>query len=603
MKNIYRIFFTAMAALLVLSSCSDKSSNEPEPQPGQEVQPETRTLTFVLPDCPKTAWEAGDQIIVHGEYAKNQVTVTLSASDISSDGKSATKSVSGLYPYKREDCSSTLYASYPASAVDNLKHCFFYSKFSTTNEMLMAACNDSGDNFNFHTICGTLAISVGEGYDGYLLSTPKKEAVGYEFLQVKITDAEQLYSQYVGSPVLEVEGTPDGGNILVHIPGGASLSGGFTLKLRQDGEFTKIYKYTNPVDISRGEVIDLGDVSDEVMDYDNPFSSDIRDLDAGGNANCYIVTEPGGYKFKAVKGNNAVAFFEDAYDAVVLWETWNDLSEVTEGSVVTTASFAEDYIIIHTPETLHPGNAVVALRDADGVILWSWHIWIPATEIVTASFGGIMGNDLMDRNLGALVAAEAAESVISPLSYGLVYQWGRKDPFTASGGTVGDNTLATWAGASDEVAPGQITLEQSVANPRLLGHINNGDWLVAPDNTLWTDTDKTVYDPCPPGYRVPPMNTSVPFWAGISTQAGWSVNSTYGWITIGVPATVLPIAGYRDDYSVGSMAKVGARTLYWTAKNSTDAAGSGNDLRPDGGTYSLRGAPKARLGSVRCVLE
>ena len=254
------------------------------------------------------------------------------------------------------------------------------------------------------------------------------------------------------------------------------------------------------------------------------------------------------------------------------------------------------------PETLHPGNAVVAARNADGAILWSWHIWVPKTEIVTASFGGVMGNDIMDRNLGALVAAEAVEAVVDPLSYGLVYQWGRKDPFTASGVAL-SNTLATWTGADEEVAPAQITLEQSIANPRLLGHINNGDWLVAPDNELWSDTDKTIYDPCPPGYRVPPMNTAVPFWAGISGQAGWSVNTLYGWITIGVPATVLPIAGYRDDYSVGGMAKVGARTLFWTAKNSTDAAGTGNDLRPDGGTYALKGAPKARLGSVRCVLE
>ena len=603
MKNIYRILLASTAALLVFS-CGNKPGTEPvDPVPTkEEAKPETRTLTFVLPDGPKAAWVAGDQIVVHGEYAKNQVTVTLAAADISADGKSATKTVDGLYPYKREDCSSTLYASYPASAVDNLKHCFFYSKFSTTNEMILAACNDSGDRFAFQPICGAISLSVGEGYDGYLLSSPKKEALGYEFLQVKITDKEQLYNQYVGTPVLEVGADISSGDIVVYLPDGTSLESGFSLKLRKDGEYVKIYKNTDPLDITRGEVVAIGDVSADIQDYDNPFSADIKDLDTIGNANSYVVTEPGSYKFKAVKGNNPIAFLDEPYDAVVLWETWNDVSEVTAGSVVASASYAEDYIIIHMPETLHPGNAVVAARNADGAILWSWHIWVPKTEIVTASFGGVMGNDIMDRNLGALVAAEAVEATVDPLSYGLVYQWGRKDPFTASGVAL-SNTLATWTGADEEVAPAQITLEQSIANPRLLGHINNGDWLVAPDNELWSDTDKTIYDPCPPGYRVPPMNTAVPFWAGISGQAGWSVNTTYGWITIGVPATVLPIAGYRDDYSVGGMAKVGARTLFWTSKNATDTAGTGNDLRPDGGTYALKGAPKARLGSVRCVLE
>ena len=612
MKKIYRTVLLG-GALLALLACSSKDPVEPVgPDPQQQVQPETRTLTFVLPDVTleegeeapaalKQAWTAGDQIVVHGEYAADQVVVTLAAGDISPDGKSATKTVDGLFPYKRDDCTSTLYASYPASAADNLRHCFFYSKFSTTNAQLMAASNE-GDTFRFQNLCGILSLSVEGDFEGYLLSTPKKEPLGYEFLQVKLTDSEQNFKQYIGDPVLTIEGALSGGEILVCLPEGTALSSGITLKLMQEGAYTQILRITDPIDVERGKVVDLGDVTALLQHYDDPFSSDIRDLDSDGNANCYVVTEAGSYKFKAVKGNKATLFVEDPYEAEVLWETWNDEAEVTAGSVVASASYAEDYIIIHMPETLTPGNAAVAVRNAEGDILWSWHIWVPKTEIVTASFGGIMGNDLMDRNLGALVAAQAVEETIDPLSYGLVYQWGRKDPFVASGVALA-NTLATQTGEPEEVAPGQITLEQSIRNPRLLGHINNGDWLIAPDNELWSDTEKTLYDPCPAGYRVPPMNTSVPFWNSINTQEGWSVNLTCGWLTVGSPATVLPIAGYRDDYSVDGMAKVGLRTLFWTAKNSTDAAGTGNDLRPDGGAFTLKGAPKARLGSVRCVLE
>ena len=136
MKKIGNIAILC-AVLLPLFSCHEKPVPVP-PEP-EGPQPESRTLTFVLPDFTvgdgeevpasvKTAWKAGDQIVVHGEYAKDQVTVTLAAGDISGDGKSATVTVDGLFPYQREDCTSTLYASYPASVADNLKHCFFYSK-------------------------------------------------------------------------------------------------------------------------------------------------------------------------------------------------------------------------------------------------------------------------------------------------------------------------------------------------------------------------------------------------------------------------------------------------------------------------------------------
>ena len=452
MKTIERIAILC-AVLLPLFSCHEKPVPVP-PEP-EGPQPESRTLTFILPDVTvgegeevpasvKTAWKAGDQIVVHGGYAKDQVTVTLGAGDISGDGKTATVKVDGLFPYKREDCSSTLYASYPASVADNLKHCFFYSKFSTTQQQILAACNN-GDTFQFQHILGILSMTVGEGLGGFTVSTPKKDALGYEFLQVKITDNEQYYKQYVGNPIIQMDGTVDGNRILMFLPDETSFPAGFVIKFKEGDDYTKIFKYTEPVEIARGAIVDLGDISGEIQHYDNPFSKDVKDLDTAGNANCYIINEPGSYKFKAVYGNEPTNYLQDVDDAVILWETWNDNSEVTPNSVLAHASFAEDFIIIRTPATLHPGNALVAAKDAAGKILWSWHIWVPATPIVTANFGGIMGVDLMDRNLGALVAAEATSAEVSPTSYGMLYQWGRKDPFTAAG-TFKGSSPATYAG-------------------------------------------------------------------------------------------------------------------------------------------------------------
>ena len=568
MKKIERIAILC-AVLLPLFSCHEKPVPVP-PEP-EGPQPESRTLTFVLPDFTvgeggevpasvKTAWKAGDQIVVHGEYAKDQVTVTLGAGDISGDGKTATQ------------------------------------------QQILAACNN-GDTFQFQHILGILSMTVGEGLGGYTVSTPKKDALGYEFLQVKITDNEQYYKQYVGNPILQMDGTVDGNRILMFLPDETSFPAGFVIKFKEGDDYTKIFKYTEPVEITRGAIVDLGDISAEIQHYDNPFSKDVKDLDTVGNANCYIINEPGSYKFKAVYGNEPTNYLQDVDDAVILWETWNDNSEVVPNSVLAHASFAEDFIILRTPATLHPGNALVAAKDAAGKILWSWHIWVPATPVVTANFGGIMGVDLMDRNLGALVAAEATSAEVSPTSYGMLYQWGRKDPFTAAGTFKGSDP-ATYAGVPEEMAPGQILLEESIANPRLLGHINNGDWCLVPNNEFWADADKTVYDPCPPGYRVPKKATANPFWsADLSAQAGWGVDLNAGWLKLGSPdASVFPIAGYRDDYSVNGLSKVGVRTLYWTSQASDDAKGPGADLRSDK-AWTFGSAPKARLGSVRCTTE
>jgi len=615
MKTIDRIAILCSLALAALA-CGRKDNPVDPVDPDPEVPvAETRTLTFVFPDFTvgegeampagiKTGWTAGDQIVVHGEYAKDQVVVTLESADIQSGGKTATKTVEGLYPYTREDCSSVLYASYPASAVDNLKHCFFYSKFSNTNAPIMAAYNN-GDSFQFQNITNVISFTVDGKYEAYQLSTPKKDALGYEFLQVKLTDAVANYKQYIGDPVLQVEGNITGNSVNIYVPEGTTLTAGYSLKLKQNGRWVRILKDHTPVEMTRGTVLNLGDITGRIEEYEDPFEGEVADIDTEGNANCYVVTAPGTYKFKAVYGNKSVQYLEDVDDAVVLWETWNDASEVTPGSVLEYAAYAEDFIIFRTPATLKPGNAVIAAKGIGGEILWSWHIWVPATAVETDSYGNVMGADVMDRNLGALVATKADNAAIDPRSYGLVYQWGRKDPFTAAG-KFNDGTPATCSGEPEEVAPGQITLAESIAHPRLLGHTDDGNWIVLADldNYLWSDTEKTIYDPCPPGYRVPAKDGGAPFWSDdLTSKGGWSVSNEFGWLTLGSPAAVFPIAGYRDDYSVGGMAKVGTRTLYWVSGVSSDSKAACADLRYDKGTFKFGAAPKARLGSVRCVVE
>lgn len=609
MKAICKSAFVILSGFLLAVSCGEKDATEPvddKTDQKQEVQPVTKTLTFVLPEnsiSGKTAWEAGDQIVVHGEYAADQVIVTLSAGDISADGRTATKTVDNLKPYTREDVGSTLYAGYPAEAVNNLRHCFFYTQFNDTNRPLMAACNTADDKFNFVDLNAAITFTAEGDYDSFTFFGNKKETIGYGVYQVKITPEEQNYTQYLNDPVLTIDAPFTSGENRIYVPAGLRFEAGYTIKFKKGEGYVSILKTHDEETVAHGTVMDMGDINGAIEEYTDPFSSDVKDLDTEGTANCYIITAPGSYKFKAVYGNEPNSYIMDVEEAVVLWETWNDDQEVEAGSVIVSADYAEDYMIIKTPDTLRPGNAVVAVLDGEGKILWSWHLWIPQTPVTTADFGGIMGKALMDRNLGALVATEASAAPVDPLSYGMVYQWGRKDPFTNTH-TALTNAVATWAGMDEEVAPAMISLAESIANPRLLGHIDNGNWLEVDDETLWSDEAKTIYDPCPAGYRVPARDTGLPFWsADLSSQTGWSIDGTNGWLTLGDPAAVFPIAGYRDDYSVGGMAKVGVRTLYWTARGNA-AKAYGADLRFDKGTYLGNGsAPKARLGSVRCVVE
>ena len=330
-----------------------------------------------------------------------------------------------------------------------------------------------------------------------------------------------------------------------------------------------------------------------------------KNLSKKGAANSYIVTEAGEYKFWAVKGNSGIevnpAFVE------VLWETWNNAEEVTANSVIANVSLSGSYVVFSTPETLKPGNAVIAAKDAAGVILWSWHIWVPETEIVTADYG-IYPAPMMDRNLGALVAA-TADAAAPVESFGLTYQWGRKDPFPGPKAVKsGDN--ATVAGVAVSTKPGNgttaescMTVEEAIANPTVLGFTQNGDWLPAElaDNTLWQNEVKTMYDPCPPGYRVPARDTESAFHSSdLSAATGWQDNAANNWFALGDPLAIFPFAGYRDDYSPGGLTHAYDRGAYWTAYSSQAPKAYYVNVRT-GSAHARAEAGKSRAGSVRCV--
>ena len=185
-----------------------------------------------------------------------------------------------------------------------------------------------------------------------------------------------------------------------------------------------------------------------------------------GTANCYIVNAPGKYYFTAnVKGNGYTGdIVANRYDAAQYHTFVNGDADVAQTSVdlapasaevlwfqawcpsekvyVTTCPIKPESVMLFENgdvefetegEELIPGNVVIAAKDENGEIIWSWHIWLVNGYDAEASKIAMGVNNLvmMDRNIGANIGSEEGVSNgwIAGTAVGMTYQHGRKDPF------------------------------------------------------------------------------------------------------------------------------------------------------------------------------
>ena len=234
------------------------------------------------------------------------------------------------------------------------------------------------------------------------------------------------------------------------------------------------------------------------------------DLSATATANTYMVTAAGKYKFNAtIKGNGgldpitgttATPISKSSIAGVkVLWELNNYGKAIKYSSSAYDISYLDGYVYFSTPETFQSGDAYVAVYDSEGTILWSWLIWATDAPATTTS-GGLK---IMDRNLAAIGTGNVQ-------CRGLMYEWGRKDPFPSpNNGTYTPNSFVPTNGESFSII--SVTEEgksvaYSVANPTTyFGWWSYAYWQIESEWTLdmWWKGAKTIYDPCPPGWKVP----------------------------------------------------------------------------------------------------
>ncbi len=271
------------------------------------------------------------------------------------------------------------------------------------------------------------------------------------------------------------------------------------------------------------------------------------DLSAAGTANCYIIsnTEEEFYSINAtIIGNGQQGIISSAnfhtssafitpQSAGLLWQDVDnlvyDIELSSDGESILFASSGSE------------GNAVIAAysgKDCTGDILWSWHIW--NTDVpMENNYKNYEGKSfiLMDRNLGATSSLPGANDTERLASYGVYYQWGRKDPFPGASGITsnsprkiyGDSAISSTSSTSSTG-----TLSYVVKNPMTFITVSGSDhdWYygTSGNNYLWGNNSssytytiqKTIYDPCPQGYVVPPID----MWTGFTSTGKYSTTAS-----------------------------------------------------------------------------
>ena len=344
---------------------------------------------------------------------------------------------------------------------------------------------------------------------------------------------------------------------------------------------------------------------------------DLSPVVAGVNrtANSYIVSAAGDYKFRAThKGNSTSSTVETINSAVVLWESFGTATAPSVGDLVKNVAYSDGYITFTA--TAKEGNAVIAAKDASNKILWSWHIWLtdqPAEHMYANSAG-----TMMDRNLGATSATPGDVGAL-----GLLYQWGRKDPFLGSSST-SSSTVAlstiTWP-SPVQVSTLPVDATYHIANPTTFITSNNSrqnyDWFFTSSseyhNDRWPDSGspKSIYDPCPAGWRVPDGGENG-IWAkahGSSTNYNSTYDSTKRGFDFsgdfGESSPIwYPLQGQRG-YDNGNLNYVGLYGRYWSCSSPTGSPRayilytwySGGTVNPMADTDRANGLP------VRCCKE
>lgn len=186
------------------------------------------------------------------------------------------------------------------------------------------------------------------------------------------------------------------------------------------------------------------------------------------SSNCFIVKpgnllsfEPynrietgGGYNIKTYLNPDDESL--SIHHVGIIWQTKDCIGDNTDKDkpLVWLGAGGGEHQKIYV-RTQKEGNALIAAYNKDGQIIWSWHIWVTANEpdnlgkaVVYTTYNWdekriysnerVSGYAVMSCNLGAMADEQSGIAGNGTVlrypadetkAFGMLYQWGRKDPF------------------------------------------------------------------------------------------------------------------------------------------------------------------------------
>ena len=244
------------------------------------------------------------------------------------------------------------------------------------------------------------------------------------------------------------------------------------------------------------------------------------------------ITSPYIYENKDEDGNNL-----SAQKAELLWQ---DVKGLVTDVQLTDEGKALQFKV--NKDVIEQGNAVVAISDSEGTIMWSWHIWVTDYDPYKN------GDNFFNRYLGfcyndteiydprtvtlRFVQDETNEQVeltITQTEHRIedgncpFYQFGRKDPMLPGTTSTVEAVNKTWydAKGTPSTEIGTVGEHDDRGNTVIINCMKNPDklhkatWMDFVYYNIWATNDKksesttkttsvkTIYDPSPAGYQVP----------------------------------------------------------------------------------------------------
>ena len=503
-----RIFIFAALAVIALTSCQQELNIDENKLEGPTVftatteSPNTKTALSPNGGNYDVLWQDGDQITIVdrasnvGLYQTASTTTQGSFSYVSGTAANS-PAYKAWYPATLYNGGTPTLSATQEYTAGNIKNSPMYAESST-------------ESLSFKNICGIIRLNVSTTLSGKKVRRIILSAT--QPMSGAITNAATLASDsYIatvsGSTGITLDcgesgvaiGT-EGTDFHFAVPANTYTSLHITVETT-DG-LLQMRTANSAVTVTRSQITGI------TISFNGLQA--VTNLSATATANTYIVSSAGSYKFKAtVKGNGGIDPLTGATATTidpasiagvkVLWELGNYGKAIKYKDGAYDISYADGYVYFSTPDSFQNGDAYVAIYDSSDNILWSWLIWATDAPVET-TYSGLT---IMDRNLGASGIGDVT-------CRGLMYEWGRKDPFPSpNNGTRTPNTFVpdrkTAFTISDFDAEG-MTVAYSIAHPTTYPKgWSNKYWQTEGEYTteMWWKGAKTIYDPCPPGWKVP----------------------------------------------------------------------------------------------------